>query len=183
MKKRMVCLALTVAMATSCCAFAAKYKVNTSGVIKSQSGKVITSPAHTVNQNYYNNFQAPTYINSNQVNATQVGTIEIVMDYSGSMSNWIGVAKRSMAAIVAQIPSTTKLGFRVFGYDADGNNPVIDNTVQQVKKIVKKSNGKFSVVTGASTIGKTTGACAATRQVAGVYPAIYESLSGLENAT
>ena len=176
MKTKMAIIAITMILAVSGCAYAAKYKVNTSGVVKSPTGNVMTSPANTTNQNYYNNFQAPAYVNSNQVNASQVGTIEIVMDYSGSMSNWIGVAKRSMSAIVAQIPQTTRLGFRVFGYDADGNNPLSESTVQQVKKIVKKSNGKFSVVTGAGSIGKTTGACSATRQIAGLYPANANSL-------
>lgn len=148
--------------------FAATYKVNTSGVVKSSTGKVISAPSNTVNQNYYNNYNAQTYVNMNQVNALPVGIIEIVMDYSGSMSNWIGVAKRSMSSIVAQIPPTTNVGFRVFGYDLDGNNPAFANTVQQVKKIVKKGNGKFSVVTEAGAIGSTSGVCAATRQVTNI---------------
>ena len=171
MKKKLSLLILAVVLVTSCAAFAASYKVNPSGVVKSSTGKVITSPANTTNQNYYSNYQAPTYVSSNLVNASQVGIIEIVMDYSGSMTNWIGVAKRSMAAIVAQIPPETKVGFRVFGYDYDGKNPPLSNTVQQVKKIVKKKNGKFSVVTTAGAVGNTTGACAATRQVTGVYAA------------
>lgn len=170
MKQKLLILMLLVALTTSGAAFAAKYKVNTSGTVKDSSGKVITSPANTTNQNYYNNYQAPNYVSSNQVNAVQVGTIEIVMDYSGSMTNWIGVAKRSMSEIVAQIPSTTKVGFRVFGYDLDGNNPPTSNTVQQIKQIVKKKNGKFSVVTTPGAVGNTTGACAATRQVTYVSP-------------
>ena len=155
-------------MLTMSAVYAATYKVNTSGVVKSSTGQVLSSPRNTVNQNYYNNFSAQTYVNTNQVNATQVGIIEIVMDYSGSMTNWIGVAKRSMSAIVAQIPASTKVGFRVFGYDLDGNNPAFTNTVQQVKKIVKKGNGKFSVVTESGAVGSTSGVCAATRQVTGI---------------
>lgn len=170
MKKKLSILTLAVMFAASCTVFAANYKVNSSGTVKSSKGQVITSPSNTTNQNYYNNYQAPAYVSTNQVNSTQVGTIEIVMDYSGSMANWIGVAKRSMSAIVAQIPPTTKVGFRVFGYDYDGNNPPLTNTVQQVKKIVKKNNGKFSVVTTSGAIGSTTGACAATKQVTGIYP-------------
>ena len=173
--KKLSILTIAIILATSCCAYAAKYTVNSSGVVKSQ-GKVISCPANTVNQNYYNNFNAQSYVSSNQVNDIQVGTIEIVMDYSGSMSNWIGVAKRSMSAIVAQIPSSVKLGFRVFGHDLNGTNPV-GSTVQQVKQIIKKGNGKFNVVTGTtSTLGKTTGACAATRQVTGLMPASANSL-------
>ena len=157
-----------VSLLTVCGVCAATYKVNTSGVVKSSSGQVISSPANTVNQNYYNNFGAQMYVNTNQVNNLPVGIIEIVMDYSGSMTNWIGVAKRSMSSIVAQIPATTNVGFRVFGYDLDGNNPAFANTVQQVKKVVKKGNGKFSVVTEAGAVGSTSGVCAATRQVTGI---------------
>ena len=173
--KKLSLLALAIILATSCGAYAAKYKVNSGGVVKS-NGKVISSPSNTVNQNYYNNFGAASYVANNQVNVTQVGTIEIVMDYSGSMANWIGVAKRSMSAIVAQIPSSVNLGFRVFGHDLNGANPV-GGTVQQVKQIIKKGNGKFKVVTASdSTIGRTTGACAATKQVTGIMPANANSL-------
>ena len=173
--KKLSLLALAIILATSCGAYAAKYKVNSGGVVKS-NGRVISSPANTVNQNYYNNFGASAYVSNNQVNVMQAGTIEIVMDYSGSMANWIGVAKRSMSAIVAQIPSSVNLGFRVFGHDLNGANPV-GGTVQQVKQIIKKGNGKFKVVTAAdSTIGRTTGACAATKQVTGLMPANANSL-------
>ena len=166
MKKLLVFAVISVM--TVCAVGAATYKVNTSGVVKSSSGQVVSSPANTVNQNYYSNFGAQTYVNTNQVNNIPVGIIEIVMDYSGSMTNWIGVAKRSMSSIVAQIPPTTNVGFRVFGYDLDGNNPAFANTVKQVKKIVKKGNGKFSVVTEAGAVGSTSGVCAATRQVTSI---------------
>ena len=45
---------------------AAKYKVNTSGTVKNSSGQVITSPANSTNQNYYNNYYTQNYIASNQ---------------------------------------------------------------------------------------------------------------------
>jgi len=166
--KKLSIIALAFLLTIPCIAFAATYKVNSSGVVKSPSGKIMAAPGNTANQNYYNNYQASSYVAANQVNATQVGIIEIVMDYSGSMSNWIGVAKRSMAAIISQIPPSTKVGFRVFGYDYDGNNPPMTNTVQQVKQIIKKGNGKFSVVTTSGALGSTTGACAATRQVTSI---------------
>lgn len=174
--KKLSILALAVILTSACAAFAATYKVNTSGTVKSPTGQIMAAPGNTINQNYYNNYQAQTYVANNQVNATQVGTIEIVMDYSGSMSNWIGVAKRSMAAIISQIPPTTRVGFRVFGYDYDGNNPPLTNTVQQVKKIVKKGNGRFSVVTTSGALGSTTGACAATRQVTSISAANSDAL-------
>ena len=170
MKKFAITLFI-ISLLSSCCVFAAKYSVSTSGVVRS-GRQTVSAPANAINQNYnyYNNFSAQNYVSSNQVNAGQVGIVEIVMDYSGSMSNWIGVAKRSMSAIVSQIPPSTQLGFRVFGHDNYGSNP---NTsiIQEVKQIVKKDNGKFKVVTKANPTGNTTGACSATQQVAGIYSA------------
>ena len=149
-------------------AFAASYKVNSSGVVKTNSGQVISSPANAVNQNYYNNYSAQNYVSQNVVNSVPSGIIEIVMDYSGSMTNWIGVAKRSMSAIIAQIPDSTQMGFRVFGHDNFGNNPSAN--VLQVKKIIKSGN-KYKVTTEKGTIGKTSGVCAATAQVAPIVSA------------
>ena len=128
-------LTLLLFSIATCVSYGAKYTVNTSGTIKNKSGIVITSPANSVNQSYYNNYNVNNYIVSNQVNSLSVGVIEFVMDYSGSMSNWIEVAKRSMSAILAQIPSITKVGFRVFGHDYNGKNP--NGTVKEVKKIIK----------------------------------------------
>lgn len=162
MKKISLLIALFVL--TSCYAFAAKYTVNTSGVVKTPSKTVQTSQGNIINQNYYNNYDTASYINQNVVNDGDSNIVEIVMDYSGSMANWITVAKRSMTAIVAQIPSSTKIGFRVFGHDNYGNNPSFGATIQEVKKVIKKGN-KIKVVTQASPLGSTTGVCAATKQV------------------
>ena len=183
-------LLLAVILTTSCVAFGAKYTVSPSGTVKDNFGTIMTSPANVVNQNYYNyvpnspanipanapqssqqtinyfnNFQAENYISSNQVNSENVGLIEFVMDYSGSMSNWIGVAKRSMSAILAQISPATKVGFRVFGHDLNGSNPTTLNTVKEVKKIIKQGN-KFKVVTEKGCLGSAKGVCTATKQVA-----------------
>lgn len=201
--QKTLALLMALIMTASGIAFAAKYTVNTSGTIKNQSGTVITSPANSVNQNYYqgqavqspasnnytqspaasypantttystnqildnyfNNYQAGSYVASNQINAPSVGIIEFVMDYSGSMSNWIEVAKRSMVSILAQIPASTKVGFRVFGHNYNGKNPNISNTLKEVKKIVKQGN-KFKVITEKGCLGTTRGACSATQQVA-----------------
>lgn len=170
MKKLSITL-IILGLFTCCCVFAAKYSVSTSGVVRS-GRQTISAPSNSViqNYNYYNNFSAQNYVSGNQVNAGQVGIVEIVMDYSGSMSNWIGVAKRSMSSIVSQIPSSTRLGFRVFGHDNYGSNPSTA-VIQEIKQIVKKDNGKFKVVTKANPTGNTTGACAATQQVAGIYAA------------
>jgi hypothetical protein len=175
MNKRIPILILTVVIIATTAVFAAKYTVNTSGTVKTQSGQIITSPANSVNQNFYNNYTAANYVNNNVVNQNAVGFIEIVMDYSGSMSNWITVAKRSMAAIVAQIPSSTNIGFRVFGHDSNGLNPTSIHTLQDVKKIVKNGN-KFTVVTEKSPIGTTRGACSATKQVAPIISANSNSI-------
>lgn len=168
MKKLLIILSVLFVLA-SCTALAAKFTVNQSGVVKN-SGRVV-SPSNTTNQNFYNNYNAQDYVSQNIVNSQQVGTIEFVMDYSGSMANWIGVAKRSMSSIVSQIPGDVKLGFRVFGHDNHGSNPSIAGaTLQEVKKIIKKGN-KFSVVTEQSVLGSTRGGCAATSQVTPIYSA------------
>ena len=175
MNKKFITMVLTGIVLTTTVAFAAKYTVNTSGTVKNQAGQTITSPANSINQNYYNNYTAANYVNNNVVNQTQVGVVEIVMDFSGSMSNWITAAKRSMSAIVAQIPASTRVGFRVFGHDSNGSNPTSIHTLQDVKKIVKNGN-KFTVVTERSPIGTTRGACSATKQVAPIISANYNSI-------
>ena len=167
----MLCLLLL----SSCCAFGAKYTVNTSGVVKTPDRTIQASPGYSVNQNYFNNYDTSSYINQNIVNEGDSPVVEIVMDYSGSMANWITVAKRSMSAIVAQIPSSTKLGFRVFGHDNYGNNPSFGAKVQEVKKIIKKGN-KIKVVTQESPLGSTTGVCSATKQVSPIKSANARSI-------
>ena len=170
MNRKILLTSFLVSALTISSVFAAKYTVNKSGTVSNSSGQVITSPANSVNQNYYNNYNMQSYVANNQVNQTTVDTIEIVMDFSGSMSNWITAAKRSMSAIVAQIPSNVKVGFRVFGHDSNGNNPTSIHTIQDVKKIVKNGN-KFTVVTEKSPIGTTRGACSATKQVSPIISA------------
>ena len=180
MDKKLLLTLIIASILTSGVVFAAKYTINTSGTIKTNTGKTVSSPANAVNQNYYqpttsiqnyyNNYQSQAYVDNNQVNQSQTGIVEIVMDYSGSMSNWIVAAKRSMSAIIAQIPTSTQIGFRVFGHDSHGNNPTSIHTLQDVKKIVKKGN-KFTVVTERGPIGTTAGACSSTQQIAAIAPA------------
>ena len=158
---------------TCCTCFGAKYSVNSSGVVKS-NGNVISSPGNTINQNFYNNYNVQTYVNTNAVNQGDEEIIEFVMDFSGSMANWITVAKRSMATIISQVPSSIKIGFRVFGHDNYGNNPR-GSTVQEVSKIIKKGN-KISVVTVKSYLGNTSGVCTATTQVAPIMGANAQSI-------
>lgn len=161
MKKFLILFLVFFVVAGS--AFAAKYKVNTSGVVKN-NGKVVSPSVNTANP--YNVYNASNYVSSNTVNANSVGTIELVMDYSGSMSNWIVQAKQAMSQIIAQIPSSTNVGFRVFGHDNFGSNPNNNTVLAEVKKVVKK-NGKYKVVSQVNqTIGSTSGYCSATAQVA-----------------
>ncbi len=169
MNSKLVVVFVLTFLLTSCCAIAAKYTVNSSGQVKA-GGNVISSPSNTVNQNYYNNYQVQNYVSSNMVNNNQTGIVEIVMDYSGSMANWIGVAKRSMYSIISQIPSSTNLGFRVFGHDNYGYNPSVGSNVGEVKQIIKKGK-KLTVVTQTNPVGSTTGVCSATQQVAPISPA------------
>ena len=179
MKKSLLVIFAIIAI-TAGAAFAAKYQINTSGVVKN-SGNVISAPSNAVNQNYYNTYTSQNYVSNNIINQEQVGIIEIVMDYSGSMANWIGVAKRSMASIIAQVPSSTNIGFRVFGHDNYGSNSFTVNTVQEVKKMVKKGN-KISVVTQMGPTGSTSGVCGATQQVTRVSNAnTGEILAGMES--
>lgn len=164
--KKIVSLFAIIALISTCSAFAGKYKVNTSGVVKSKGKVVSPSTQNPANQaNPYNVYNAGNYVASNQVNSGQVGTIEFVMDYSGSMANYITEAKRAMRSIVAQIPSSVNVGFRVFGHNYRGTNPNTNSNLATVSKIVKKK-GKYKVQTeDNSCIGSVSGACAATEQV------------------
>lgn len=169
--KKFIILVFIIIFTTTCTAFAAKYKVNTSGTVK-KDGKVVT-PSVTTPYNVYN---STSYIANNQVNALSISTIELVMDYSGSMSNWIIQAKQAMSQIIAQIPSNTNVGFRVFGHDNFGSNPNNNNTLAEVKKVVKK-NGKYKVISQQDkTIGSVSGYCSATAQVAPIMRANSNSL-------
>lgn len=170
--KRNLIIAIALIIITSCGAFAAKYKVNTSGTVK-QNGQIV-SPTKTTTTNYYNVYTPQNYIENNQVNAGQIPVIELVMDYSGSMSNWIIEAKNAMSSIIGQIPSTTAVGFRVFGHDSNGSNPSNGGALADVKKVVKK-NGKYVAITE-NFIGNTSGTCSATRQVASVTKANANSI-------
>ncbi len=170
--KKIIILALIIVF-SACTAFAAKYKVNTSGVVKN-NGKVVSPFVNT--NSPYNVYNSSAYVSSNTVNAVQVGTIELVMDFSGSMSNWIIQAKQAMSQIISQIPSSTNVGFRVFGHDNFGANPSNNTTIAEVKKIVKK-NGKYKVTASVDkTLGTTSGYCAATAQVTPIMPANANSI-------
>lgn len=146
--------------------FAAKYTINTSGNVKN-NGKIVTP----VIKNPYSVYSASQYINSNISKKSSIDVVDIVMDYSGSMSNCIEAAKNAMKSIVAQISPDTNLGFRVFGHNYNGSNPNSALTLAKVKKIVKQKNSKYSVQTKASPVGNHSGYCASTQSVAPVVKA------------
>ena len=149
-------------IAFTLCAHGAKYKVNTSGKVTSPQGTVQTK---SILSNPYNNYNAQNYVAQKQVLREPVGTIDIVMDYSGSMLYWINEAKNSMNSIVSQLPVNTKTGFRVFGHNG-GNNPYTP-VLAKVKSVTKSSDGKYKVsAKHASYLGNTSGGCSATTQVA-----------------
>ena len=160
MKKIILSIFLSTVLAS--CAIAAKYTINTTGTVKTQ-GKVV-SPS--VIKNPYSVYTAGQYVNSNISQSSSVGIVDIVMDYSGSMANCIEEAKKAMSKIVSQIPSSTNLGFRVFGHDFNGSNPNNIATLAKVKQIVKSKNGKYKVQTSESPVGHKTGYCSATQAVA-----------------
>ncbi len=164
MKKPVLLLLIMLFAALS--AYGSKYKVNTSGKVTSETGQVQNSNAV---KNIINNYQAGSYISNNQADKDGAEIINIVMDYSGSMYNWIQAAKKCMALIVRQLPPSTQTGFRVFGHDS-GNNPYTP-VMSKVKNVVQNKEGKYKVQTVKSSyLGMTSGSCSATSQVTKIQP-------------
>lgn len=160
---KFISILIVILLISTGSAFGAKYKVNTSGSVKSK-GKIVSPSGKPSNP--YNVYTTGNYVASKQVMTAQVQTIELVMDYSGSMANCITEAKKAMRSIIAQVPSSVNIGFRVFGHNYNGFNPNNKSTIAPIKKIVKK-NGKYQVTTeDNSCVGSTTGRCSATEQVA-----------------
>lgn len=166
---RRLFIILTILAVCSISVYAATYKINTKGVVTNPQGKVQTNSSSLQSQpaNPYNTYTAPAYVDNKIVLSNQVGVIDIVMDYSGSMSYWINAAKSTMGNIVYQIPQSTKIGFRAFGQNS-GNNPYY-GIVEKAKKVVKDKNGNYKAIVGGSTkqsyLGSTSGSCSATIQV------------------
>ncbi len=169
--KKFISFVLVSTLLTSGIAFAAKYKVNSSGTVKSK-GTV-------VNQNLYNVYSTQNY--DAKTNTAQIQIIELVMDYSGSMANWIIQAKRTMNYVISQIPNTTKVGLRVFG-----QGDYIAQKAQQGKvHEIKKVKGKYKAVisTANNATGNNTGACSATAQLVALTQANSNALiNGMNSA-
>ena len=109
MKKILLTSSIVLMCAGVC--LAATYKIQNNGKISSPASSQNTQTT----TNLYNNYNSGQYVNNNTVNSQPAGVIDIVMDFSGSMSSTVQVAKSTMASVVSQIPSSTKIGFRVFG--------------------------------------------------------------------
>lgn len=149
----------------SLAAAAAKYKVNTHGKVTSPNGTTQNSSVlNTNDSNFYNNYSSQSYVNTKQVLNNYISTIDIVMDYSGSMAYWITEAKRTMSAIISQLPQGTAVGFRVFGHNGGGNpySPILG----KIHSITKKDNGKYKVSASTDTyLGNVSGSCRSTAQL------------------
>ncbi len=158
--------------------FAEKYTINTSGTVKTNGQVVATPKQQTVNP--YNVYTPSTYNANTQVAQADVPIINLVMDYSGSMVNWIERAKAVMSYIISKIPASTQVGLRVFGQDKYSSNA--QNLAGTVKKITKENNG-YKVVTSCNPAGTGKGACSATQQVAKITRANANLLiSGMNSA-
>lgn len=169
--KKYITLILIGTLLTSGIAFGAKYKVNSQGTVKSK-GTV-------VNQNLYNVYSTQNY--DAKTNTAQVQIIDLVMDYSGSMANWIIQAKRTMNYVIAQIPASTKVGLRVFGQADYDSQKAQSGKVHEIKKV----NGKYKAVTTTanSATGNNTGACSATSQLVALTQANSNALiNGMNSA-
>ena len=177
--KKIIFLILTAVLFTGVC-IAATYtiKTNTSGqtTIKSPSKTQTT----TTTTNYYNNYNASQYVQNNTVNSSYAGIIDIVMDFSGSMSDVVHVANNTMANVVAQISPSTQLGLRVFGQGNDINT----KTLAKVQKVQKTTNNEGKTVYKMQ-IGRHTSSsdsCKATKLVTPIAQANASALiSGIQS--
>lgn len=76
--------------------------------------------------------------------------VELLVDYSGSMSMWIEIAKEALIYILPKIPETNVVALRVFGERSDGGYLADYRTSCQATRLVsyfKKSN-ESSIVKG-----------------------------------
>ena len=130
MKK--IILAVFILVIFAGAGIAATYKIKNGGTVVSPANKT------TRTTNMYNNYSSGQYVANNTVNAQPAGIIDIVMDFSGSMSSTVQVAKATMASVVSQIPASTQIGFRVFG-QGDFVQPAKMADVNSVSKTTNDS--------------------------------------------
>lgn len=158
MKIRLLILILLLATSV----YAATYKVTPGGTVK--------SPAGVTTKNYYNNYSSQNYVQNQTVRGGNIDNIEIVMDFSGSMSAWVREAKSAMSKIAAQIPQSTKVGFRVFGQALSATER---NSTQANVSNIQKQGSTYVVKT--ETPDNKTG-CTATKQVTSISDINYQNL-------
>lgn len=111
----------------------------------------------------YNVYSPKVYKQSNlvQSNIGQKGdVIELVVDYSSSMTHWIGVAKSTLQTILPKVSVNTNVGLRVFG-QSSGNFFVADmfNACKATKLVsFPRTSNMSSVVSGlySTKIGAAT---------------------------
>lgn len=111
----------------------------------------------------YNVYSPKVYKQSNlvQSNIGQKGdVIELVVDYSSSMTHWIGLAKSTLQTILPKVSANTNVGLRVFG-QGSGNFFVVDmfNACKATKLIsFPRSSNTSSVISGlySTKIGAAT---------------------------
>lgn len=129
------------------------------------------SQTNTHNQNI-NIYKPSNYINNQVINKSQYDIVEIVIDYSGSMRQWIDRAKQTMLQILPQIPSTTHVGLRVFGQKTSNNTILNSNNLLEN---VAHNMG--------SMLGSVTNTCKATSQIVNISPINTTSLISAMNNT
>ncbi|MCQ2753692.1 MAG: hypothetical protein MJ231_01440 [bacterium] len=159
--KKLILLAILVSIGTLS-VYAATYKVNSNGTLTSPSGTVQSVQTKTTQPQVYNTYTTQNYTQNVQQNVGQAGIVEIIMDYSGSMSNWVSVMENSMQTIVKQLPQNIKFGLRVAGYGRI--TEYVDPTVQ------KNNGGKYIFKKGCGKVLATGGRCTSSEQVIPIAP-------------
>ena len=139
--KKLIFLIVITALFTGVC-IAATYTIKTNNSGQTTVKSPTKTQTTTTTTNYYNNYNASQYVQNNTVNSTYAGIIDIVMDFSGSMSDVVQVANNTMANVVAQISPSTQLGLRVFGQ----GNSIKSSNLAQVQKVQKATNKEGKTV-------------------------------------
>ena len=139
--KKLLISTLIATLCTGICV-AATYTIKSSGGTTTVKSSGSTQKQTTQTTNVYNNYSSTQYVNNNTVNNSSAEIIDIVMDFSGSMSDVVSVAKATMSSVVSQIPTSTKVGFRVFGQGDFVEQPKMGT----VKKVEKTTNEKGTTV-------------------------------------
>ena len=118
-----------------------------------------TGTTNTTTQNY-NVYTPANYSNASTVNQgiEQGSIVEIVVDYSGSMSSTIEQVKQIVLNFFQYLPKTTQIGLRVFGQDG-GVNPYAN--INAKYKVIKKSGSMYTIAKEMALLclGNTSDGC------------------------